>query len=322
MGLPITVSVGPLAAASATGISLSQAAAGAQHLVLNGAFASVDADAVALAQAVAGAGNLTLNGVTVNGGVARLGAQRRVYITSAGNDSGITFTVTGTIFSLSGPAAVVETVTGANAGVVSTSKVFDTVTQVAASGAAAGDVSVGMHGGTIGATLDKARRVSIDSDGNDSGITFTVAGTDGNGNPITETIAGGNATAVATALDFKTVTSILTSGAVATTVEVGTNAVAASRWVRFDELAGNAQVHGQCVVDGTVTYDVEYTLDDPNSIGNPVAEEDVTWFDHADFTAQMASKTGIFQVAPVFARVTLNTGTGSVRGTFVQSYLL
>ena len=44
MGQPITVNVGPLATADADGIALSQTAAGAQKLAINGAFADEDAN--------------------------------------------------------------------------------------------------------------------------------------------------------------------------------------------------------------------------------------------------------------------------------------
>lgn len=83
--------------------------------------------------AVGGAGALTLlkNALDV---------PRNVIITSAGNDSGITFDVVGTdVYG----AAVKETITGANAGVAAGKKAFKSVTSVTASGAAAGNVKVG-----------------------------------------------------------------------------------------------------------------------------------------------------------------------------------
>lgn len=107
------------------------------------AFATADADGVAQAQAVGGAGSLTLNGAFVSGGVAQVAtspAERQIGITSAADDTGIVFTVAGA--NASG-AAISETVTGANAGVAVTSQGFTTVTSVTASGAAAGNVSVG-----------------------------------------------------------------------------------------------------------------------------------------------------------------------------------
>jgi hypothetical protein len=80
------------------------------------------------------------------------------------------------------------------------------------------------------AILDTQRRVLITSGGNDSGIKFTVTGTNDAGVPISETLAGANAGAVATQQDFLTVTQVAASGAVATTVEVGTNTTGSTRW--------------------------------------------------------------------------------------------
>jgi hypothetical protein len=65
---------------------------------------------------------------------------RNVRITSAGNDSGITFAVSG--FDIYGNP-MNETITGANAGVASGAKAFKYIKSVTSSAAAAGNVSVG-----------------------------------------------------------------------------------------------------------------------------------------------------------------------------------
>lgn len=105
----------------------------------------VDADGIAQAQAVAGAGNLTLNGALISGGVWTVTGQggQQVTIASAGNDSGITFTVNG--LDQDGKT-VAEVVTGANAGNATSSAYFKKVTSIAASAAAAGNVSAGLLG--------------------------------------------------------------------------------------------------------------------------------------------------------------------------------
>lgn len=105
----------------------------------------IDADGIAQAQAVAGAGNLTLNGALVSGGFWDVsGFGQIITIASAGNDSGITFTVTG--LDQDGKSFS-QTITGANAGNASTTGYFKKVTQISASGAAAGNVSAGVLGG-------------------------------------------------------------------------------------------------------------------------------------------------------------------------------
>ncbi len=112
----------------------------ARPIILTKALTASAVDNIALAQALAAAGNLTLNGVAVTAGVATLDTARRIGITSAGNDSGITFTVTGGDYSGN---AISEGVTGANVGVAVTLQDFLTVSSVRGSGAAAGNVSVG-----------------------------------------------------------------------------------------------------------------------------------------------------------------------------------
>jgi hypothetical protein len=70
-----------------------------------------------------------------------------------------------------------------------------------------------------------ARNVRITSGGNDSGITFTVAGYDLYGYPQTEAITGANAGVASGKKAFKFVSSITPSGAVASTASAGTGDV-------------------------------------------------------------------------------------------------
>jgi len=110
---------------------------------------AADPDGIALAQTMSGSGNLNLNGVLMtedatNGTSVNSSVQffqpTTVNITSAGNDSGRIFTVTGTNTS---DGAVTDTITGANAGIATGDQIFKTVTQIAIDGAAAGNVSAG-----------------------------------------------------------------------------------------------------------------------------------------------------------------------------------
>lgn len=85
------------------------------------------------AAAIGAGGALTLLQTTLD-------VPRNIIITNAGDDSGDTYTVTGTD---EYGVAVVETITGANAGVAAGKKAFATVSSITASGASAGDVSIG-----------------------------------------------------------------------------------------------------------------------------------------------------------------------------------
>lgn len=119
-----------------------------------GGYAIADADAIATSQTKASAGDLTLDGALtaqqsvyvaqippeVTTRVATLSTSGLVTITSASNDSGITFTVYGTNNS---GAAISETITGTNGSTATSTLSFKTVTRVATSGATAGAVEVG-----------------------------------------------------------------------------------------------------------------------------------------------------------------------------------
>ena len=110
-----------------------------------------DPDGVCAAQTTGGAANLVINGAlhssnTINFTTAASEQPRKVTILSAGGDvSGITLTVTGTDYL---GQALVEVITGpaADATVTST-KYFNTITQIAASGAVTGDITVGSGAG-------------------------------------------------------------------------------------------------------------------------------------------------------------------------------
>lgn len=171
------------------------------------------------------------------------------------------------------------------------------------------------------AYLDTPRRVLVTNAGNDSAITFTVYGTWIDGQTISETLQGTNGSSVATTLDFSTVTRVAVSGATSVSgVTVGTNGVAGSRWVRFDDFApGQITVQGN--VSGTVNYSVQTTLNDPNDPINPVAIGSVVWLDALDgnIVSESTAKSGYIAYAPAYARVLLNSGSGSASATFLQS---
>lgn len=117
MSRTITASVGPLTAASPNGVALSQSLASAGPLLINGAYAS--------------------------GGVATLPQPRRIGIASVGNDSGITWTISGT--SRSGDR-ISETLVGGSGATVQSVLDYATVTSIVGSGATAGSVTAGTTG--------------------------------------------------------------------------------------------------------------------------------------------------------------------------------
>ncbi len=119
---PVTVSAGPLAAAVANNIALSQTPGAA--------------------------GALTLNGSLVTAGVAILDNPRRVLFTTVSDEHTKTFTVTGTN---AAGSIISETVTGPNATTGYTVLDYKTVTSITVSAALTGAVTVGTNG--IGGSL-------------------------------------------------------------------------------------------------------------------------------------------------------------------------
>ena len=104
-----------------------------------------DRDGVATAQTPSGAGNLTIDGTladtgTVNFTTSAAQQPRLVTFYAAADESGVEFTITGTDYL---GTSQTETVTGPNATTVSSTKYFNTITQIAVSGATTGDIEVG-----------------------------------------------------------------------------------------------------------------------------------------------------------------------------------
>ena len=343
--------VGPLAAASANNIAVSQTPTAAGALALTGTTTlNTVANNICLSQSGTAATALLLNGAlcrprfsapTMNVTSANVAylpnpsliniASRTtnifqpdqgqyLYITSAGNDAAITWTIVGYRAGRTGYGAVfTETVAGTNTGISGTQWSYLVVLSITPSGNTASTVTVGTSGLAL---LDTTRRVLITSGGTDTGITFTITGHDWSGQEISEVLTGGaSGTPVYSVLDYLAVDKIVTSGATASTVTVGTNGVASSQWVNLDTWAGGT-VAAQCVPSGTVNYTVQLSNDDPNSYGNPIARAAVSW----DGTAAGANVTNAtteqtWAGIPVgWARLLLNSNTnpGNVRMTLVQ----
>jgi hypothetical protein len=101
-----------------------------------------DDDSLRVNASIAAAGVLTL----ITGNVSPYGTGYKIAITSAGNDSGITFTIVGIkVGDLTG-ANTTEVVTGANAAVATSTNFYTEIKSIRASGASAGNVKIGSVG--------------------------------------------------------------------------------------------------------------------------------------------------------------------------------
>lgn len=196
-------------------------------------------------------------------------------------------------------------------------------TNIRTASAVAGAGALTLNGTLVSggvATLDKPRRIRFTSSGNDTGITFTLTGTNWSGAAISEVVTGANATTADSVLDFKTITSIVASGAAAGTVSIGTNGVAGSEWIAIDPWS-LPNIALQIDVSGTLNYTIQSTLDNPNSPTNPVSPSSMTWVNTNDTAAVGATanlQTNFFFV-PAYVRLLINSGSGSATVQVIQS---
>jgi hypothetical protein len=179
------------------------------------------------------------------------------------------------------------------------------------------------------ATLDTQRRVLIPSNGSDnSGITFTFTGTADNGTPITDTIAGPGVTnGVITNLDFKTITNVTHTGTVTGAITIGTTSgaglpgnpapAASTPWFGVNWHAQPVNIELAGVVTGTVNYTWQYTYDDPNNLPSGVLFPQP--FNHPTLNNQAVSLDGSINDPVAAVRLVVNSGAGSVRGTWMEA---
>ena len=142
---------------------------------------ALDADGISTAAAVGNNASLTLGGALTSGGSATFDAGRIVTILSAGDDSGISFTVTGTDVNSDSQT---ESITGANAGTATGSKYFKTVTAIAAVGDPAGNASAGINNSAADVIIEGRSRLQ--------GINMVCSGTAGTLNFLKTSPTGTN----------------------------------------------------------------------------------------------------------------------------------
>ena len=240
----------------ADNIGTNQAGIANNALTLNGSsVTSTLSNGLVKEQTLASAGNFVMDGS--QSGSASSGLNSFITFSSSNDLSSVSFTVTGT--DINGNA-LNEVVTGPSAGgVVTSTNIFRTVTQIS-SNAAAASVDVG----TKAAFVDlQGKRPSITSAGGDeSGGMFTIVGTDLSGNVQTEVITGpiANAT-VFGSKTFQTISSITPS--VNTSGQISMGFTGAGRTT--------SGVTGSATLDGvTMSADVNnktFTISSGNAAG-------------------------------------------------------
>jgi hypothetical protein len=201
------------------------------------------------------------------------------------------------------------------------------VNNLALSQPLAGAGNLTLNGAAAG-VLDTQRRVLITSAGNDAGLTWTVIGTNDGGAPIRDQFAGANG-AVASNLDFKTVTQVSASGATASTVTVGTNTVGSTPWQRFDPHLTPPYLDLVCqLLSGAATGQIEWTPDEflagpgaqPSVVNGPATFNPYAIL-HPQLQGLAASANGAIDWTICGWRWTTLTGTGTWKVTGTQAGL-
>lgn len=182
-------------------------------------------------------------------------------------------------------------------------------------------------GGVV--TLDTARRVIVTAGSEAAPRTLVLTGTNGSGTPITETIAipASSAGAVASVQDFLTISQALPLGGGWTAAAtVGTNGVGSTPWQLLNNHITEFMVGFDLVLTGTAGFQIDLTDDSPMMTvpwdtvggGSPTVPTPVP-FNPTGF-ASLSASANLTLTEPCLAwRLTIASGTGSVRATAVQA---
>lgn len=162
-----------------------------------------------------------------------------------------------------------------------------------------------------------SRTVSLTSANNLSASNFTITGTY-RGSAQSETIAGPNANTVETTVYFDSVTQISVNGAV-NGIRAGTGTTGFTRWFWRDNNRSISAISIQVeVINATVDYTFQITLDNVNSDANPATFNPLGSFVNGS-TSQFGGDLSVVPFA--FCRLFMNSSdaTGSLRFTVLQS---
>jgi len=176
------------------------------------------------------------------------------------------------------------------------------------------------------------QRVTVTSEGNDSGIYFHLIGLNQAGFTVSEFLAGGNGSGAGTSavtvqsnLDYKTILSIEPSASsiaqtlatTAASVSAGTNGVGSSLWNIVNWHAMPSNISYGCVLQsGAATFSIQYTYDDPNNLPPNVPYPQP--FTLSTINNATATIDGYSNEPITGWRLLISAGTGTVRAIGTQ----
>lgn len=129
------------------------AASGASSITIDattGFGDTFDRNGIVTATTPTGAGSVALTGALVTSGVATLLGQRNILVYSDGNDSGVTFGITGVD---ADGVAVTETLTGPDTTTVYSANTYKSISAITIDGAGTGNIEIGCVGDYVGIEL-------------------------------------------------------------------------------------------------------------------------------------------------------------------------
>lgn len=170
------------------------------------------------------------------------------------------------------------------------------------------------------ATFETDRNVLVTFAGAEPGLRLTIQGINTRSDTVSETLYGpiGAGTVLSTN-QYRKIASVSSNQASVGAISIGTSATGTSPWVYLDPWAFTP-IGVQVAVLGTVNWGIQVTTQDPTAPINPVALNDVVWFNAPDagLVGQAVGATGQLTVPYAFARVFLNSGSGSATAVFTQ----
>lgn len=168
-----------------------------------------------------------------------------------------------------------------------------------------------------------AQPLEITSDGNDSGNTFTVTGLDPNGITVSEDITGPSSTTVVSTYYYSRIDSIVIDGAATGNI---TSGFSASRGMKSSAIPLNVKQTPFNVAlqfdltAGTMTVDVEYTMDDPQGAYATSFDVNANWTNVTGMGAITSDTVSNFAFGCTAVRLKQTTGstTGACTLTVIQ----
>lgn len=171
------------------------------------------------------------------------------------------------------------------------------------------------------ATFDVARRVGITSVGNDTGLTWTIAGTDRYGRAQSEALTGAGAGLTVQSLkDYLTVTKIAGSAATASTVTAGTTSVGSTAPYVVDTFVNPSNYGVGFEITGTVTTGLEGAMIDLTPSWD-LANNTVAWYSITGATSVSSNQQSTITGPFTMIRLTNTSGTGTAKARLVVPFL-